>query len=156
MHMLEINMSVELGSPAEQVWEITGNFNGLPDWHPWVESSVLEPAPGGIGRRVTNVGGAAGRRELIERLVSFDSVAREYAYTIVAGPAPFVDYVGRFRVVPSGPNRCTFHFTGRFRAAPGKTDAEATERIQSFYKAGLANLPRMFGEVGKEGVRIGL
>ena len=143
--MLEIKLSVELGSAAEKVWEVTGDFNGLPKWHPSVESSVLEPAAGGVGRRVTNVGGTAGRRELTERLVYFDAEAREYAYTIIAGPAPFADYVGRFRVLPRGPNRCVFEFVGRFRAAPGRTDAEARERIQTFYEAGLANLPRMFG-----------
>ena len=154
--MLEINMSVELASSAEKVWEVTGNFAELSAWHPSVESSVLEAAAGGIGRRVTNIGGTAGRRELTERLVFFDAVGREYAYTIIAGPAPFVDYVGRFRVVPNGANRCTFNFTGRFRAAPGKTDAEATERIRTFYEAGLANLIRMFGQAGSGGVRIGL
>ncbi|HYX64468.1 MAG TPA: SRPBCC family protein [Burkholderiales bacterium] len=143
--MLELALSVELASPPDEVWQVVGNFNGLPDWHPWVESSVLEPAAGGIGRRVTNVGGTAGRRGLTERLVFYDGAAREYAYTIIAGPAPFTDYVGRFRVVPKGADRCTLHFSARFRAAPGKTETEAGERIRSFYEAGLANLPRMFG-----------
>jgi polyketide cyclase/dehydrase/lipid transport protein len=143
--VLEIKLSVELGSSAERVWEITGSFNGMPDWHPWVESSTLESAAGGVGRRIVNVGGAAGRRELEERLVYFDSKTCEYAYTIVAGPAPFVDYEGRFRVTPRGEHRSLFEFVGRFRAAPGKTDAEATERIRTFYEAGLANLPRIFG-----------
>jgi hypothetical protein len=143
--MREIKISVELGSSAEEVWNVVGDFNGLPDWHPWVEASVLEPAAGGVGRRVINVGGSAGRRELTERLVFFDSSAREYAYTIIAGPAPFTDYVGRFRVVPRGSERCVLEFVGRFNPAPGKTVAEATERIRSFYEAGLANLPRLFG-----------
>ena len=143
--MLEIQLSVELGSPADRVWEVTGNFNGLPDWHPWVESSVLEVAAGGVGRRVVNVGGAAGRRELIERLVYFDAESHQYAYTIISGPATFAEYVGRFRVVPRGEGRCTFEFSCRFTAAPGKTDAEATERIRTFYEAGLANLAQMFG-----------
>jgi polyketide cyclase/dehydrase/lipid transport protein len=144
--MLELRLSVELGSPAEKVWNVVGNFNGLPAWHPWVESSILEPAAGGVGRRVTNVGGAAGRRELTERLVFFDSSTREYAYTIIAGPAPFVDYVGRFRVVPHGTERCVFEFVARFNPAPGKTPAEATQRIQTFYEAALENLPRLFGK----------
>ena len=86
--MLEVKLSIKLGSSAAKVWEVTGNFNGLPDWHPSVESSVLEPAAEGVGRRVINVGGTAGRRELVERLVYFDSAARECAYTIIAGPAP--------------------------------------------------------------------
>ena len=144
--MLEIKLSVDLESSADKVWSVVGNFNGLPDLHPWVEASVLEPAAGGVGRRVTNVGGTAGRRELTERLVFFDSSAREYAYTIIAGSAPFTDYVGRFRVVPRGPERCVFEFVGRFKPAPGKTEAEATERVHTFYEAGLANLPRLFGQ----------
>lgn len=144
--MLEIRLAVELGSPASRVWEVTGDFNGLPAWHPWVESSVLEPAPGGVGRRVVNVGGTAGRRELVERLVYYDAAAREYAYEIVGGTAPpFVDYVGRFRVVTRGADRCRFEYHARFQAAPGRTDAEARDRIATFYEAGLANLPRMFG-----------
>ena len=154
--MLEMKMSVDLASPADKVWEVTGNFNGLPDWHPWVQSSVLEATAGGVGRRVVNVGGTAGRRELIERLVSFDAASRQYSYTILAGPAPFVDYVGRFRVVPNGEHQCTFHFTCQFRAAPGKTDSGASERIRSFYEAGLSNLPRLFGVVGTGRVNNGL
>lgn len=143
---LEIRLSVELGSPAAKVWQPTGNFNGLPDWNPRVESSALEPADGGIGRRVVIFGGAAGRRELHERLVYFDAAAHEYAYTIVGGAAPpFVDYVGHVRVVPRGPDRCTFEFHARFRAAPGASDDVAREWIRTFYDAGLANLKRLFG-----------
>ncbi|CAG0953401.1 mxaD protein [Burkholderiales bacterium] len=144
--MLETRLSVDLGSPATRVWEVTGSFNGLPDWHPWVDSSVLEPASGGVGRRVVIVGGASGRRELVERLVYYDATAREYAYAIVGGTAPpFVDYVGHLRVVPRGVDRCVFEFHARFNAAPGRTDTEARERIRSFYEAGLSNLPRLFG-----------
>jgi len=144
--MIEIDLAVELGSSASRVWDVTGNFNGLPDWHPWVASSVLEPAAGGVGRRVVNVGGTAGRRELVERLVSFDAARREYAYTIVGGtPAPFADYVGRLRVVPRGDDRCVLEYHARFAAAPGATEDEARERIRTFYASGLANLPRLFG-----------
>ena len=102
--MLEIALAVELGSPAQRVWEVTGNFNGLPDWHPWVESSVLEPAGGGVGRRIVNVGGDAG-----------------------------------------GEARCALEYRAIFAAAPGATEHQARERIRSFYEAGLANLPRLFG-----------
>jgi hypothetical protein len=144
--MHEIRLSVELGSPAAKVWDLTGDFNGMPQWHPWCASSVLEPAVGGVGRRVVNIGGAAGRRELVERLVYFDAASREYAYAIVGGtPTPFTDYVGHFRVVPRGPGRCVFEYHARFRTAPGKTDGEARERIRTFYESGLANLTRLFG-----------
>jgi hypothetical protein len=144
--MLEVALAVELGSPASRVWDVVGNFGCLADWHPWAASSALEPAAGGIGRRVVNVGGPAGRRELDERLVYFDAASRELAYTIVGGtPTPFADYVGRLRVVPRGDDRCVLEYHARFTAAPGATDDEARERIRTFYASGLANLPRLFG-----------
>ena len=142
--MLEVTLSVPIEASAEDAWAVVGNFNGLPDWHPWVTASVLEPAAGGVGRRVTIVGGTAGRRELTERLVSFDSTRREWAYTVIAGPMPFADYVGRIRVTPRGAARCTVEYAARFTAAPGNTDAEATERIRTFWQAGLNNLPARF------------
>ena len=144
--MLEITMTVDLASPVEAVWSVVGNFNGLPDWHPWVKESVLEPAAGGVGRRVTIDGGAAGKRELTERLASYDGSRREYAYTIVGGPTPRRDYVGRLRVVPNGPEKCVVEFHGRFRAAPGVTDDEATERLRTFYGVAFDNLQRVFGK----------
>ena len=142
--MLEVKLSVAIEASAEDVWAVVGNFNGLPDWHPWVTTSVLEPAAGGIGRGVTIVGGTAGRRELTERLVSFDSTRREWAYTVIAGPMTFANYVGRIRVTPSGSGTCTVEYAGRFTAAPGNTDAEASERIRTFWEAGLNNLPGRF------------
>ena len=143
--MLEVKLSVPIEASVEDVWAVVGNFNGLPDWHPWVTASVLEPAAGGgVGRRVTIAGGTAGRRELTERLVSFDTIRREWAYTVIAGPMPFADYIGRIRVTPSGAAMCTVEYAGRFTAAPGKTDAEANERIRTFWEAGLNNLPARF------------
>ena len=143
--MLEVKLSVNLASPAENVWSLVGNFNGLPDWHPWVRASVLEPAAGSVGRRVTIVGGTVEPRDLREKLLSYDSSLHKYAYTVIAGQTPFTDYVGRLRVVPTGPERCVVEFHGRCRAAPGKRDAEATERIRTFYEIGLNNLPELFG-----------
>jgi len=144
--MLELTMSVELSSRADTVWDIVGNFNGLPDWHPWVTASVLEPLPGGVGRRVTIDGGAGGRRELLERLVSHDYSQREYAYAIIAGPTPRREYVGQLRVSPRGPERCAVEFNARYLASSGVTDAEATERLRTFYGVALNNLQVLFGK----------
>jgi hypothetical protein len=143
--MLELTMSVDLGSPAEAVWGVVGNFNGLPDWHPWVTASVLEPLPGGVGRRVIIDGGAGGQRELRERLVSHDYSRREYAYAIISGPTPRRDYVGQLRVVPKEAERCVVEFNARYVAAPGVRDAEATERLRTFYSVALENLQTLFG-----------
>jgi hypothetical protein len=143
--MLEVNLSIELGSPADKVWDKVGDFNGMGEWHPLVKSSALEPAAGSIGRRVTIAGDSAGNRELIERLVSFDASTREYAYTILSGPVPFMDYIGRFRVIASDGERCTFKYHGQFKVKPEQSYAAATSRIRNFYKVGFDNLVTIFG-----------
>jgi len=143
--MLELTMSVELASSAETVWNVVGNFNGLPQWHPWVKSSALNALPGGVGRRVVIEGGAGGQRELDERLVSHDYHLREYAYAIIGGPTPRRDYIGRFRVSSKGPQRCVVEFHAQYRAAPGVSDAEATERLRTFYGVAFERLETMFG-----------
>jgi hypothetical protein len=143
--MLEITRSVELGSSADAVWATIGNFNGLPDWHPWVRGSVLEPVAGGVGRRVTIEGGRTGRRELAERLLFFDGAGREYAYTIVAGPVTFAEYEGRCRVIPTGQGRCRVEYRARYKPASGSSEEAATERISTFYDAAFRHRPTIFG-----------
>jgi ribosome-associated toxin RatA of RatAB toxin-antitoxin module len=144
--MPEIKLSTELRAPAERVWEIVGNFNGLPDWHPWVKASVLEPAAGGIGRRVTIDGGTAGLRELVERLVSYNASERSYEYTVMAGPkTPFHNYIGLFRISANGPNSCVFDYHGQFDVAPGATESDAVDRVRTFYGAAKENLRLLFG-----------
>ena len=34
--------SAVIPAPAEQVWELVREFNGLPDWHPAIASSEIE------------------------------------------------------------------------------------------------------------------
>jgi ribosome-associated toxin RatA of RatAB toxin-antitoxin module len=143
--MLEVKLSTILGKSADCVWQTIGDFNALPEWHPWVTASVLEPAAAGIGRRVTIDGGRAGLRQLTERLVSFDALSRRYSYTVVAGSVPFQDYVGHFSVNEAGADRCRFEFIGRFAPAVGCTDNDAVERVTSFYRAAVEHLPNLFG-----------
>ena len=144
--MLEVKLSARLAAPAEQVWDIVGNFNGMPAWHPFVTNSVLEPAAGGVGRRVSIVGGTGEPRELVERLRHYDAADRHFAYAIIAGPAPFRNYIGHFRILPDGADRCTFDYWSSFEPADGATAHDALERVRSFYEAARLNLIRMFGE----------
>src|SRR2546425_8460852 len=57
--------------------------------------------------------------------------------SIIAGPTPFTDYVGRFRVVQTGTAHCRVEYRGRYRARDGHSEAEATERIRTFYEAAI-------------------
>ena len=45
--MPKFSISTKLAVPADAVWQIVSQFDGLPDWHPAVDSSEGEAAPGG-------------------------------------------------------------------------------------------------------------
>ena len=40
--MPKISMKQDLNVAADQVWNLIGHFNALPDWHPGVEASELK------------------------------------------------------------------------------------------------------------------
>jgi hypothetical protein len=64
----------------------------------------------------------------------------------VAGPAPFRNYVGHFRIQPLGPDCCLFDYWSSFEAADDSSEHDARERVRTFYEAARENLIRMFGE----------
>ena len=40
--MAKVSMSMDLGVPADKVWDLIGGFNALPDWHPAVGKSEID------------------------------------------------------------------------------------------------------------------
>lgn len=88
--------------PADvtKVWEAVRDFNGLPAWHPAIESSEIEPGPAageaGAVRKLTLADGGTVR----EKLLALDDVNRSYTYEIVEGPFPVRRYVSTVRVAP--------------------------------------------------------
>ncbi len=53
--MPKVSMTTNLNASADQVWQMIGRFNALPDWHPSVEKSELTEA--GQTRTLSLVGG---------------------------------------------------------------------------------------------------
>nr|MBA3732596.1 SRPBCC family protein [Gammaproteobacteria bacterium] len=47
----KVNSTTHLDVPAEQVWQMIGQFKSFADWHPAVEKSELEQ--GGSVRRLS-------------------------------------------------------------------------------------------------------
>ena len=75
-----------------------------------------------------------GPRELVERLRFYDAANRHFAYAIIAGPAPFKDYIGPFRIQPLGSDRCVFDYWSSFEPADDATAHDAGERVRTFYE----------------------
>jgi hypothetical protein len=131
-------MKTDLNVAADQVWEMVGRFNALPEWHPAVEKSELED--GGKIRRLTLVGGGS----IVERLEKMDKDGHVYRYSIVESPLPVANYTAELRVKPKEDGSgCTVEWSSDFNPM-GASMAEATQAIQGVYQAGFDNLRKMF------------
>lgn len=86
--------SVELVMPAspEAVWAVVGDFGGLGDWFPGIESSRVE----GDDRILGLMG-----MEIRERLIEKDDASRRLVYSIVDG-APVETHRATITVFPEG------------------------------------------------------
>lgn len=135
--MSKVSTKVNVGVPADQIWDLIGKFNALPEWHPAVERSELED--GGSKRRLHIVGGG----EIVEELKAKDDSGRSYTYSILSGPLPVMNYRATITVDEDADGNAVVEWAGEFD--PVGSAAEAENVIQSIYDAGLQNLKRMMG-----------
>ncbi len=135
--MPKVSMSQNLNVSADQLWQMIGRFNALPDWHPGVEKSELTKQ--GETRKLSLVGGGS----IIEKLEHKDDHSRTYTYSIVDSPLPVKNYTATLKVTGEGDN-ATVEWSSEFEAA-GVAENDAMKTIEGVYQAGLDNLKKMFG-----------
>ena len=128
--------SVELHATPDAVWQLIGGFDALPNWLPYIPSSVL--SEGGRIRTLANPGGEA----IVERLVAFDDAARSYSYTILQAPFPVTEYRSTLRVIHVF-GRARVEWSGQFTPV-GVSDEEASALFGGIYRDGLAALTKVF------------
>lgn len=135
--MPKISMTQDLKVSADQLWQMIGHFNALPDWHPAIEKSELNKA--GETRTLSLAGGG----QIVEKLESTDDDSKTYTYSIVDSPLPVKNYVSTIKVSGSGDN-ATVEWSSEFEAA-GMPENDAMKAIEGVYQAGFDNLRKMFG-----------
>lgn len=145
--MPRFSITTKLAIPADAVWQIVSQFDGLPDWNPAVESSEVEPAAGGgTMRRIRLAGGAA----VVERLTQLDESGRIFGYEVLEGPPPFKNHRARMRVkeVPGG--GCEVEWTAEFEGIgpvgpiPGMGD-DMMSGFRSMFENGMEAFKKLFG-----------
>ncbi|MFP3527358.1 SRPBCC family protein, partial [Pantoea sp. SIMBA_072] len=78
---------MEIPASADEVWQLVGGFDALPEWLPLIVKS--ETREGGRVRHLQAADGGV----VVERLQTFDNVARTYSYTIEQSPFPVSAYL---------------------------------------------------------------
>ena len=128
---------IDIPVSAEQVWQLIGGFNSLPDWLPFIPKSEL--SEGGRVRSLQTADGAV----VIERLQAFDNAGQTYSYSILQAPFPATDYLATIKVQAQGEGaRVTW--SGRFEPV-GVSNEEVEALFTGIYQGGLeaqrANYP---------------
>lgn len=136
--MAETHASITLPASAEQVWQLIGGFDALPDWLPYIPRSTLSE-----GGRVRTLASAGGDR-IVERLLAFDEAARSYTYAILEAPFPVRDYRSTL-AVREVDGRARVDWSGRFTPC-GVSEEDAIRLFGAIYRDGLAALAQSFPE----------
>lgn len=129
---------IEIPVSADQVWQLVGGFNSLPDWLPFIVKS--EASDGGRVRHLQTADGGV----VVERLQSFDNVGRTYSYTIEQSPFPVSAYLATLQVEALGEASAKVTWSGVFTPAAGTTDAAVEELFAGVYSGGLEALRANF------------
>ncbi|MGH8450550.1 SRPBCC family protein [Pseudomonas sp.] len=129
---------IEIPVSADQVWQLVGGFNSLPDWLPFIVKS--EPADGGRVRHLQTADGGV----VVERLQAFDNVARTYSYTIEQSPFPVSAYLATLQVEALSDTSAKVTWSGVFTPTAGTTDEQVEALFAGVYSGGLEALRANF------------
>ncbi|MBH1392031.1 SRPBCC family protein [Stenotrophomonas maltophilia] len=130
--MATASVSINVPTPADQVWDLIGGFDSLPDWLPYIPQSTL--SDGGRVRHLANPDGDA----IVERLEAFDQADRSYTYSILQAPFPVTGYRSTLRVVEQG-GGSRIDWSGEFTPM-GVSNEEASALFEGIYRDGLKAL----------------
>jgi hypothetical protein len=130
--MATASATIEVPASADQVWQLIGGFNSLPDWIPFIPKSEL--SEGGRVRRLETSDGTV----VVERLQMFDNAAKTYSYSFVHSPFPVTDYLATIKVEALG-ERARVTWSGRFEPV-GVSDGEVEALFAGVYQGGIEAL----------------
>lgn len=130
--------SIRISATPEEVWQLIGGFDSLPDWLPYIPSSKV--TEGGRVRHLANPDGDA----IVERLENFNDKERYYTYSIMKAPFPVTDYLSTIQVKEDTDGKSSLvEWSGSFTPV-GASDQEAIDLFHGIYKDGLEALQKAF------------
>ena len=130
--MSEAKVVKNIAASADAVFAHLGDFSAIKAGGP-IDAVSFEGAGVGMLRTLSMNGG-----EVIERLESHDTAAREFSYAILNddSPLPFQGYSARVVVQDNGDGSCTVDWTGTFEPK-GVDESVAVNVATGIYAGGI-------------------
>ncbi|MCB1882421.1 MAG: SRPBCC family protein [Geminicoccaceae bacterium] len=132
---IEVDRTVDLDAPPDEVWSMVGPWCAIGDWHPAV-ATCTESEEAGKERRLLVLQGGG---EILEEETSRDDAARQYGYRILKSPLPVSDYKSTITVDSVGEGKSRVVWKSTF-APKDASQEEAQAAIAGIYEAGLAEI----------------
>ena len=141
--MAKVYISSVLPAAAATVWRIVRDFNGLPQWTPFVAESRIEqnlPSDqvGCIRNFVLKDGG-----RIRERLLALSDYDFSCTYEILESTMGVDNYVATLKLLPvTDGNRCFAEWSAEFDCDPGRERALSQQIGDGVFQTGFEALKR--------------
>ena len=147
---MSIEHSIVINAPAEAVWAVVSDFNGLPRWLPViVESRLILGKNRQVGaiRELTRANGT----KVQEKLISYEPWNMSLGYTYIGGQVGATDYFPTITVTEDGSGKSKVVWKARFKRVAywtdeppaGQDDATPLNGLNKVYAMGLENLKKV-------------
>jgi uncharacterized protein YndB with AHSA1/START domain len=143
--MVKVYASSVIDAPAEAVWELVRDFNGLPRWHPLIADSRIEQSwpsdrVGCIRNLRTKDGGV-----IREQLLALSDYDYSCTYSILESPMGVEHYVATLKLSPVTDGGRTFgEWSVEFECAADREKELADTIGRGVFQAGFDALKRHF------------
>lgn len=143
--MIRVYTSSVIDAPADAVWARIRDFNGLPDWTPFVAESRIEG-----GMPADRVGCVRNFRlkdggTIREQLLALSDYEFQCSYSILESPMGVDNYIATLKLIPiTDGNRSFAEWWAEFDAPPGREQSLANQIGQGVFQAAFDHLKRQF------------
>jgi len=144
--MIKVYVSSVIERPADVVWSVVRDFNGLPRWTPFVAESRIEqglPADriGCVRSFRLKEGGI-----IREQLLSLSDYDFQCSYAILESPMDVSNYVATLKLTPvTDGNRTFAEWSAEFDAPPDREQVLAEQIGHGVFQAAFSHLKQMLG-----------
>jgi hypothetical protein len=142
----KVFVSSVISAPPAEVWRVVRNFNGLPDWTPFVADSRIEQnaPPDQIGciRNFRLKDGGMIR----EKLLALSDYDLSCTYAILESPMGVWDYVATLSLAPITDQNATFaSWQAEFECEPEREQALLRQIGDGVFQAAFDTLKQRYG-----------
>lgn len=142
--MASVYVTAVIDAPVDRVWEVIRDFNALPKWHPFVESSHIEDGlPSALVGCIRNFQLKNDGGTIREQLLTLSDTERSVQYSILDSPLPVSNYVAKLRVIGITTTNQTLGEWAASFDVPTDGEAEAIGAVTNIFEEGFSQVNKL-------------